>query len=53
LLEATTAVSNPWLAAHFDVSSPFRVSKHVGRLRHRITPEAHRLFQRLEEKGKA
>jgi REP element-mobilizing transposase RayT len=52
-LKATTDVSNPWLATQLNMGSPFYVSKHVGRLRHGINPEAHRLLQRLEVKGKA
>lgn len=52
-LKATTDVSNPWHATQLNMGSPFYVSKHVGRLRHGLHPEAHRLLQRLEVKGKA
>lgn len=52
-LKATTDVSNPWLAAHLDMGSPFYVSKHVGRLRHGINSEVQFLLRRLEVKGKA
>jgi hypothetical protein len=52
-LKASTDVSNAWLATQLDMGSPYYVSKHVGRLRHGLNPEAHRLLQRLEAKGKA
>jgi hypothetical protein len=35
------------------MGSPFYVSKHVSQLRHGINPQAQRLLQRLEVKGKA